>query len=178
MDNLEFNKFLASILIGLLALQVFRLTGDGLLMPVKLENPILQIDTSAISSPTGAAEAKPLEPIVGLLATANIENGAKVAKKCAQCHTFDKGGMQKTGPNLWNVVMATVGHVSEFAYSSAMKEKGGKWDYEALNAFLHKPCDFIKGTKMSFVGLSTAQERADLIAYMRSLADTPAPLPT
>lgn len=73
--------------------------------------------------------------------------------------------------------MSMVAHAADYAYSQAMKSHGGKWDYEALNAYLHKPREYIKGTKMSFVGLSNDQERADLIAYLRTLADTPVSLP-
>lgn len=176
MRKFDFNSFFASILIGLLCMQVFDLLSSAIIKPVYLAQNILGIDGGAAVN-TAASDEKPLEPITPLLANANIANGGKIAKKCIQCHGFDKGGMHKTGPNLWAIVMNVVAHAKDFAYSKAMQTHGGKWDFESLNAFLHKPRKFMNGTKMSFVGLSSAQERADLIAYLRMQADSPVPIP-
>lgn len=177
MNNLEFNKIFASILIALLCMQVFHLIADMLIHPIYLKENILGIDAGTQISTSSQSAQKPLEPIGPLLPTANVANGERVAKKCLQCHSFDKGGHHKTGPNLWGIIMNKVAHAVDYAYSQAMKSHEGKWDYEALNAFLHKPREYIKGTKMSFVGLSSAQERADLIMYLRSQSDVQMPLP-
>jgi cytochrome c len=136
---------------------------------------------AASGRPTAAAAEKaaaaPVEPIAVRLAAADVERGKATAKKCASCHTFDKGGKNGVGPNLWNVVMAAKGHAEGFAYSQALLGTGGQWTYEALDAFLANPKAYAPGTKMSFAGIPRPDERADLIAYLRTLADEPAPLP-
>ena len=100
-----------------------------------------------------------------------------MAKKCTSCHGLDKGGANKVGPNLWGVVNRDIGAHEGFAFSEALTGKEGVWDYEQLNAFLANPKTYAPGTKMAFAGVGKDAERADLIAYLRSLADQPAPLP-
>lgn len=115
--------------------------------------------------------------IGALLANADAAAGGKVAKKCAACHSFDEGGRHKVGPNLWNVVGRDIGAAEGYKFSGAMADLGGTWDYEALDAFLTSPKAFAAGTKMSFAGIRDAGDRADLIAYLRGLSDSPLPLP-
>ncbi len=121
-----------------------------------------------------------IEPVAGLLADADIDAGKKLSKKCAACHTFDKDGKKKVGPNLYGIVNRAVGLSEGFSYSAALTEWGnGKtWTYADLNGFLNKPKKFVKGTSMSFAGLKKTADRAAMIAYLRSLADEPAPLPS
>ena len=112
-----------------------------------------------------------------MLAAANADAGQKVAKKCTACHSFTKGGANKVGPNLWNVVGGKPASVSGYKYSGAMSGMTVNWEYEELNKFLYKPKAYLKGTKMSFAGLKKARDRATIIAYLRSLSDNPKPLP-
>ena len=108
---------------------------------------------------------------------ASVEEGAKAARKCAVCHSFDKGGPNKVGPHLWGIVGGDVASSAGFSYSAALKGVGGKWDFEHLNKFLHNPKGTAPGTKMAFAGIKNDAERAAVIAYLRSLSDSPVPLP-
>ena len=177
MDSFEFNKIAASVLVALLIAMVGSVLSEHLVYSKKLEKPVLVVEGIESAASSGTAKEGPLKPIGGLLASASVERGQTVAKKCAQCHTFEKGQPNRIGPNLWGIIGAKLAHAGDFAYSAGFKEKGGQWDYEKLNRYLHKPRDFIKGTKMSFVGLQSDQDRADVIAYLRTLSDSPEPLP-
>lgn len=115
--------------------------------------------------------------ILGLIASANIESGEKVAKKCTACHTFTKAGPNRIGPNQWDIVARARGTTEGFSYSEALLASGGAWDYESLNQFLYSPKNYIAGTKMNFAGIKGDQDRASLILWLRSLSDNPVPLP-
>jgi len=111
------------------------------------------------------------------LASADIAAGQALSKKCTACHVFDKGGPNKVGPNLYNVVNRDVASVADFKYSGALTDHGGAWSYEELNGFLYKPKAWVSGTKMNYAGLSKAEDRANIIAWLRTLSDNPTPLP-
>lgn len=106
--------------------------------------------------------------IAALIKSADINRGAKVFRKCATCHNVAKGAKNKVGPNLYRIVGRMKASVSGFSYSKAMKNKGGKWGYNELSAFLKKPKNYVPGTKMGFAGLKKAKDRADVIAYLEN----------
>lgn len=123
------------------------------------------------------AEATPQVSLASLLGQATVEAGETQVKKCAACHTFDEGGANKIGPNLHGIVGRQVAAVDGFAYSSALTEYGGTWDYEKLNCFLQDPKGCVPGNKMSFAGVKKDTDRADVIAYLRSISPDAPPLP-
>jgi cytochrome c len=117
------------------------------------------------------------EPVAALLASADIEAGKKIFKKCQSCHNAEKGGANKTGPALYGVVGNDVASHEGFKYSSALEGVSGNWTYDALNNFLYNPKGYVKGTKMVFAGLKKTADRAAVIAYLRAQDDSPEPLP-
>ena len=130
------------------------------------------VEAASDSGPT-------LEPVLPMLAAADVAAGEKVAKKCTACHTFDEGGANKIGPNLWDSVNRPIASVGGFGYSNVLQDMSGDaWTYQALNAFLAKPKEFAPGTKMNFAGLKKVKDRANLIAYLRSMSGAPAAMPT
>ena len=178
MDSFELNKIMGAILGTCLVLLVTNFAAQAIFAPQKPEKPGFEIavkeDASGGAEATKAAEV----PIEQLLANASVEKGQAASKKCAACHTFDKGGPNKVGPNLWGIVGNHHAHAEGFSYSSAMQAKSGEpWNYEALNHFISSPRTYVPGTKMTFAGVSKASERADIIAYLRTLSDNPVPLP-
>ncbi len=128
--------------------------------------------TQTAAAPAGGGD------LAALLAAADPAQGQTVAKKCAACHNFEKGGPNKVGPNLWDIVGAKHAHKEDYSYSDAIKGMAGKeWTYAELDAFLTAPKAYAPGTKMTFVGIKKPEDRAALLAYLRSLSDSPKPLP-
>jgi cytochrome c len=107
-----------------------------------------------------------LVPIASLLGTADAAKGAETFKKCASCHSINAGGAAGIGPNLYGVLGKNLGHQAGFPYSDALKSVGGTWDFDKMNAWLTSPRKFANGTKMSFAGLSSAEDRANVILYL------------
>lgn len=182
MDSFEFNKIAGALLATCLTVLVLNITAGVIFAPESPAKPGFEIAVAgkpeaggkAATAGAGAAE----EPIEKLLASASIERGEAAVKKCATCHTFDKGGPNRVGPNLWGVVGRAKGSVAGFAYSANMKGKGGEWTIEDLNIFLTNPKAFVAGTSMSFAGVPKGGERADILAFLNSKSDAPKPLPS
>lgn len=172
---MELNKISASILLSALMIMIISNVVDMLYNPGVNAIEHQTIETSIKSEQN-------IEQIIldigTLMQNANFEKGKSVAKKCIACHSFEKGGSNKVGPNLWNIVGNKKAHLgAAFNYSKALIEKGGNWGYEELFAFLKNPKAYIKGTRMAFAGISKPQEVADLISYLRSMGDKPIDLP-
>src|ERR1043165_6493445 len=178
MDSFEINKILGAFLFTCLCLLALNIGAEAVFHPVKPAKP--GYDVVVTEHPSGGSEGgKPEadQPIAQLLASADASKGESSSKKCAACHTFGKGEPNRVGPNLYGVVGRPKGTEGGFAYSDAMKKKGGNWSFDDLNAFLAAPQKFIPGTKMSFAGLPRGAERADFIAYLIRNSNRPQALP-
>lgn len=176
MSGLELNKIAGAGLTALLMFMVIGFIGDALVQP-KAHKAASMTVTASKAPAAAAAKAEPLPPIAPLLASADAAAGKKAANKCKACHDLTSTKKKKIGPPLWNIVDAGKHGIAGYSYSKAMMAVGGKWSYEDLNKFLASPKGFIKGTKMVFAGVKKAKDRANLIAFLRSLSDSPKPMP-
>lgn len=179
MDSMELNKVVASVLVAGIAFFVAGTIGDNLVSQTRPAKPAIKIDVPEAAAPaTGGGAPEALPPIAALLAKADVAAGEKYAKNvCSACHTFNDGGKAGIGPNLYNVVGGPHAHMAGFNYSDSLKSKTGPWTFDALNEWLHKPSAYAPGTRMTFAGINNNQERANVIAYLRTLSPNPVPLP-
>jgi cytochrome c len=178
MGGMEFNKIFAAVLIAGIIAGLGGFVAKVLVHPKKPAEFAYNIEVAEVAADGSGKPAGP-DPILALIATADAAKGEKIAKACAACHTFHKGGPNGVGPNLWNTVGGPKDHAAGFAYSGALLEVGGStWTYAELNKFLWKPKAYAPKTKMSYAGLKKPQDRADLIAWLRTQGDSPAALPS
>ena len=178
MNSFELNKILGAVLGTCLILLALNIGAGAIFAPDKPAKPGYDIAVKEHGGgETGGAAKEAEAPVEGMLATASVEKGQATANQCQACHTFEKGGPNRVGPNLWNIVGRARAAEAGFTYSAAMKAKGGNWTFGELYAFLANPRGYIAGTNMTFAGLSRGQQRADVIDFLHTLSDSPLPLP-
>lgn len=181
MDSFEFNKVAMAFLGVVFIVMGLNFVSESLFHIDQPETKGYAIEVAEAST-SGAAPADDgpkFDPVTPLLASADVGAGESSIKACVACHTFDEGGGNKVGPALYDIVNKAIAGDSEFKYSKALVDYGvdKTWTYEELNGFLWKPKTFVKGTKMGFAGVKKVEDRANIIAYLRSLSGSPAPLP-
>ncbi|MFP4538040.1 MAG: c-type cytochrome [Dichotomicrobium sp.] len=173
MDLWTFNKLAAAVLLSLLVL-VGGNTAISILYPQGTpgEFQVAEVEEGGQTADQDETETQP-EPLPVRLAAAEASAGEGTARACTACHSFEEGGPNKVGPNLYGVPGREVASVEDFSYSGALEEFGGEWTYERLDCFLENPSECVSGTSMGYAGIQDPAKRADLIAYLASLGDTP-----
>ena len=179
MDSFELNKIIAAILMVALLVIGLGKVADGVFHVQKPKNPGYQVEVESqlTSSASQASEVVEKIDIAAIMAMGDVASGEKIFKKCVACHSINKGGKNKIGPALYNVVGRAVGGVNDYKYSKALASFEKEWTFEELNGYLTKPAKWIKGTKMAFAGLRKEKDRASVIKYLNQNSDSPVPLP-
>jgi cytochrome c len=180
MDSFELNKIMGAVLGTLLFVMGAGFVAEAIYHPIEGNGPGYDLPEPEVVAGGEAGPAEPEVPLGVLLASADVARGANAVKKCAGCHNFGEGEPNKQGPGLYDVVGRLEGSHEGFAYSDALmahNAAGDVWSYENLNAFLTRPADYAPGTKMNFGGIRTAEERADILAYLQTLSASPVAFP-
>ncbi len=179
MDSFEINKIIAAVLMVILLIIGIGKLSNVIFYVEKPKTPGYAVDVKQVttSSSTAKASAEEKIDIVALMSIGDINIGEKVFKKCAACHSINKGGKNNIGPALYNVVGRKVGIVEDYKYSKALASYDKEWTVEELNGYLIKPAKWIKGTKMAFAGLRKEKDRASVIKYLNQNSDNPIQLP-
>ncbi len=175
--NMKYNMALAAFIVAGITAWLTGFVSQQAVHSETLAKDAVTIEVAAATPVAGgAAKAAMPEPILDMIATADIVRGKAVAKACTACHVFDDNGKNGVGPNLYGVVGRKKDAVPGFSYSGALLGQGGDtWTYGELNKFLWKPKAYAAATKMSFVGIKKPEDRAAVIAYLRSINNAPAP---
>ena len=178
MDSFEINKIIAAVLLVALLIIGIGKVSNLIFYVEKPEKPgyAVEVEQASTLSASEVVEEKKVD-IAALMALGDAISGEKIFKKCAACHSINKGGAHKIGPALYNVVGRKIGGEAEYKYSKALVEYNKEWNFEELNGFLIKPTKWIKGTKMAYAGLRKEEDRASIIKYLNQNSDNPLPLP-
>ncbi len=179
MDSFEINKIIAAVLmVALLVIGIGKLS-DLIFHVEKPEKPgyLVELDQVTTASISKESSVEEKIDIAALMAMGDVVIGEKIFKKCAACHSINKGGKNNIGPALYNVVGRKVGGVEGYKYSKALAAYDKEWTFEELNGFLIKPAKWIKGTKMAYAGLRKEKDRASVIKYLNQSSDNPKELP-
>ncbi len=176
MDHVNVNRVSLSALGAVLFVMLLTAFSNLVLSPRTPKVPGFALPSGEVAAPA-AAPAAPETPLPVLLAKADATKGAQFAKVCQTCHNFEKGAGPKIGPPLWGVAGRPIASVPGFAYSDSLKAVGGNWTWEALNTMISNPKMEASGTKMTFPGEKDPQRRADILAYLQTLSDSPVPFP-
>ena len=179
MDSFELNKIIAAVLlVALLVIGLGKIANVAFhVKKPKIPGYKVEGQVQLASSTSKALEVIEKIDIAAVMALGDATNGEKIFKKCAACHSINKGGANKIGPALYNVVGRKVGYVTDYKYSKALASYGKEWTFEELNGFLIKPATYLKGTKMSYAGLRKEIDRASIIKYLNQNSDNPKLLP-
>ena len=178
MDGFEINKIIAAIILTVVVVFGINKLADVIYNVKAPEGNTYRVTTETKKiSKDDNAKAEGVGNIKALLALGSIDHGKTVFKKCAACHSVSQGGGNKIGPALWGVIGRKAGSIGDYKYSKAMSGFGKTWDFEAVNTFLIKPKDYVKGKKMAYAGLKKGKDRASIILYLNEQSDSPLPLP-
>ena len=179
MDSFELNKIIAAILMVVLLIIGINKISNVIFYVEKPKTPGYAVEVEQVASTSTSTENTAVEKIdiSSLMAMGDVAAGKKIFKKCAACHSITKGGKNKIGPALYNVVGRKVGDVTDYKYSKALAVYDKEWNFVELNGFLTKPAKYIKGTKMAYAGLRKEKDRASIIKYLNQNSDSPVPLP-
>ena len=179
MDSFEINKVVAAVLLVALLIIGLSKLSNVIFHVDKPETPGYDVEVSQVSSAitNSSEQVEEKIDIAVIMALGDAASGEKIFKKCAACHSINKGGKNNIGPALYNVVGRKVGKISEYKYSKALAAYDKNWNFEELNGFLLKPSKWIKGTKMAYAGLRKEKDRASVIKYLNQNTDNPLPLP-
>ncbi len=179
MESYDWNKIIGAVLATVLFVMVVRTIAEVVYeapMPAK-PGFVVEGVQEASGTATTAPVAEQIPDWGTVLPTADVKAGEQVAQRCAQCHDWSKGGPDKIGPNLWGVVGRARATKPGFSYSSAMMANHDPWTFDKLFVYLKSPASMVPGTKMSFAGLRSPQDRINLLAYLRTQSDSPLPIP-
>lgn len=180
MESWDWNKIIGAVLATLLFVMVVRTVTEVVYdapMPAKPGYVVEGVQEASSGGASAAPAAEQIPDWGTVLPAADVKAGEQVAQRCAQCHDWSKGGPDKIGPNLWGVVGRARATHPGFSYSSAMMANHDPWTFDKLFVYLKSPASMVPGTKMSFAGLRSPQDRINLLAYLRTQSDSPLPIP-